>query len=198
LDNNLKEKIEFFFMDPSIDPNSLKPKYSILYLLRRDICTCLKIDPTTKKVINYQARWPGIMTIMSGIDLLAQYLEGNDCIESTGRRFKKYIKKFFKKTNSKERNVLFQLRNALIHSFGLYARDSEGNEYNFTLTSIEKSKLLEFGEKDYYIVGDKPLHREFEKSLEAYHNILLEDTSLQKNFESLFPHYSTMNTMNIT
>ena len=192
MDNYLKEKIEFFFMDPGIDPNNLKPKYSILYLLRRDAFTCLKIDPSTREEIDYQARWPGIMTIMSGIDLLAQYLEGNDCIESTGRRFKKYIKRFFKETNSKERNILFQLRNALIHSFGLYTRDSEGNEYNFTLTSIEKPKILEFSNKNNYIIGDKPFHYEFENSVEAYQAVLMNDISLQKNFESMFPHHSTM------
>jgi len=148
-------------------------------------------DPTSLAPIKFQARWPGIMTIMTGIDLLGQYLEGNDCAEGTGRRFKRFLKKFAG-VNKKDRNILYQLRNALIHSFGLYTRDSVGIEYIFTLTSVEKSEIIEYGGNNVYIIGDIPLHQKFETAVKKYRVELLNNSILQKNFEALFSHYSAV------
>ena len=78
--------------------------------------------------------------------------------------------KDFTKIKREERNVLFQLGNALIHSFGLFTRDSNGKEYLFTLTSIKKQKLIEkVNEKNLYVIGDKLLHHEFEEAVIKYH-----------------------------
>jgi len=192
LEKYLEENIEFFFTPPTTNPNTLSEKKSVLYLLRRDAYTCLKIDPTSLAEICFQARWPGIMTIMTGIDLLGQYYMGTDCPEGCGKRFKKYIIMYFKGVNRSEANILFQLRNALIHSFGLYARDSEYREYIFTLPSIKKPKpkLIDYGGKNRYIISDVTLHEKFEDSINKYYKELLKDPILQKHFEAMFIYHS--------
>ena len=186
----LEEKIKFFFTPPTTNPKTLPKVKSVLYLLRRDAYTCLQIDPTSLEKICFQARWPGIMTIMTGIDLLGQYYTGTDCPEGSGSRFKKYVRDYFKGIIKKEDNILYQLRNALIHSFGLYTRDSEYREYIFTLTSMEKPEFIEYGGKNKYIIGDKPLHEKFEDSIYKYHKELLKDPVLQKHFEAMFIYHS--------
>jgi hypothetical protein len=112
---NLDEKLAAFFEDPSRDPQTLlKPGQNLfgnLYLLRRDIETAFKQD----------AKWLGVMGIMAGFDLLAKLYAGTD--ENTvTERFEDFVNKYVTNNNSVQTDVIYQLRNSLLHSFGLYSK----------------------------------------------------------------------------
>ena len=133
--------LQWFFRNPRQAPrkgDSLSP----LYLLRRDIETCFGIDPNTglqmrpvddanHTEIYCKAIWPGTMAILTGIDLLAQFLEGSDRSGGKGNRnrkhsvswrFKKFARKYMQMTKE-EANLIYQLRNSLLHSFSLYSEE---------------------------------------------------------------------------
>ncbi len=197
MDENLKVDIDFFFTPPTTPPANQSHVYSQLYLLRRDVFTCLGIDPTTQVAFstlkycpNFQARWPGIMTIMTGIDLLGQYYEGDDCHEDSGPRFKRFLKEFTD-INSRYHHILLQLRNALIHTFGLYTKDSNNQEYYFKLITDKNYPFCieELERNKIYRIGDIQLHKTFEISVNKYHEKLLKTHSLQENFNKIFPKH---------
>lgn len=113
---DLDQMLDFFFRDPAIEPtfqpgNNL---FSNLYLLRRDINTCFASD----------AIWPGVMAIMSGIDLLAKFFAGADTTApgDVGNRFRAFAGEYLTNNNAIDNEVLYQLRNSLLHSFGLYTK----------------------------------------------------------------------------
>lgn len=86
---NIDDKIDFFFENPNNWIEG-KSKLSNLYLLRRDIFTCLGYNPTTKQKIEYSVLWPGAMSVLAGIDLISRYYYGNDEFGNVGKRFKGY------------------------------------------------------------------------------------------------------------
>ncbi len=107
--------IDMFFMSPSIAPRR-HGTFSQLYLLRRDIsaCFCASI------------LWPGVMAICAGIDLLGKFLAGNDDGKKVGERFETFLKIYFK-ISSDDAKIIYQLRNSLLHSFGLYSEVKDRN-----------------------------------------------------------------------
>ncbi|RZA01145.1 MAG: hypothetical protein EOP47_11770, partial [Sphingobacteriaceae bacterium] len=113
---NINQKIDFFFKPSTDEP--IGPEFSSLYLLRRDIFTALGYDPNTMEAINYRVLWPGVMCILAGIDLLGKYLAGDDVNSSVSERFRNYYEKYF--DNKHEYEIVYQLRNSMLHSFGLY------------------------------------------------------------------------------
>ena len=114
--------LEFFFKyEKDI---SGKTTFSNLNLLRRDIYTCFNINPNDlKSIIGSSALWPGTMAILAGIDLLAKFYLGNDDYNNSKQAFKNYTHEFIDQDYVEE---LYQLRNALFHSFGLYRTDKFG------------------------------------------------------------------------
>ena len=127
-----------FFQSP-LQPRSLPGDFGILYLLRRDIIQCLGKNPNTGAALGLQSVWPGAMAILAGIDLLAKYLAGNDDRGGVGKRFREFVKsKYFGPISAGDEETIYQLRNALLHSFGLYS-ESESKKhvvtkYRFTLS----------------------------------------------------------------
>ena len=97
-----------FFEDPTVN-RSPPGDYGILYLLRRDITRCM----------DYSILWPAAMAIMAGIDLLAKFETGDDSLGRVAGRFKAFIKQYFA-INTSDAETIYQLRNSLLHSFGLY------------------------------------------------------------------------------
>ena len=112
---NLDEKIAAFFQDPSIDPQTLlhpgQNLFGNLYLLRRDI----------ERAFSKEAKWLGVMGIMAGFDLLAKLYAGTD-ENSVTERFENFVSKYVTNNNATETDVIYQLRNSLLHSFGLYSK----------------------------------------------------------------------------
>lgn len=112
---NLDEKIAVFFEDPSTDPQKIfqrgQTMFGNLYLLRRDIDTAF----------NKEAKWLGVMGIMAGFDLLAKLYAGTDQNTVT-KRFSDFINNYVTNNNAVDTDVIYQLRNSLLHSFGLYSK----------------------------------------------------------------------------
>jgi len=179
-------QIDFFFQEPT---NLLEHQvsFSTLYLLRRDIRTCFGYNPNDNSRINYQALFPGAMATMAGIDLLSKFLctDNNVPGNKSGDRFKKYVVNYIDETNQE---ILYQLRNSLLHSFGLYSKDNQGKEYNFILNNNSKEFISFLDNKNYYISIVK-LMEKFENSIHEYKLDLSKDISLQNNFNEMILKY---------
>src|SRR5262245_32996316 len=142
MDSELRRKMDLFFLDPSIEPNVQRgttTTLSVLYLLRRDIRGCLS---ERKYLI------PATMTMLAGVDLLAKFLAGDDATGKVTLRFKGFVSTYFQPLAPNDEAVIYALRNALLHSFGLY---SEGRE--LLLSEYHASGQLVVTEPYYTIVA---------------------------------------------
>jgi len=181
MDNTLSENIELFFEDPLTPPRPRPTFYGVLYLLRRDIDTCF----------TNVAEWPGIMAILAGIDLLGKFYVGSDDtrIFSVRSRFITFLN-YFDDISEREKEIVYQLRNSLLHSFGLYSEDRRGNVYKFTLSRVYPQFIRQEEENCYISVLD--LRECFELSIKKYYEDLKKDTELQLKFERMFPKYGSI------
>ncbi len=86
--------------------------------------------------------------------------------------------------------MVYQLRNSLLHSFGLYSNDKKNKkEYHFFLTDTGTAPLVSQKPGDRYDVDLRALHHEFEKAVERYQGKLNGDGELQRNFTKMFDRY---------
>ena len=191
--------IDLFFEDPAIPPTP-SGEYSVLYLLRRDIKTCLGIDPNTGNSIDRIVWFPGAMAILAGIDLLGKFLAGcddtggNEWRKKVGGRFRAFVKKYFKPISSGDEETIYQLRNALLHSFGLYSEKRSGTVcriYKFGLNR-EGGPLVAPAPSggDNYLIDVLTLHNKFETAIERYRaDLKASKNDLQGYFKLMFPKY---------
>lgn len=179
---------DLFFLSPRTKVPHGPNQFGVLYLLRRDIDQCMGIDPDTGQGGDLPALWPGAMAILAGVDLLAKFFEGRDT-GSVGVRFCSFLEHFFAGMNSKDSEVIYQLRNSLLHSFGLYSKD---RGYRFVLAFDGAVALVSHTPPDRYYVNLRVLHSEFEKAVEAYCTKLGSDTHLQNNFAAMFGNYGSI------
>lgn len=114
-----KKRIEIFFREKTYNPG----ENSSLALLRNDIDRCF-----TSSIL-----YPGVIGIMTGIDLLAKFYDGKDSIKGVGNRFNNFLKDYFYLEEEEEKEYVYQLRNAMLHSFGLFSKDDENIIYRFEL-----------------------------------------------------------------
>ena len=188
---NLDEKIQFFFKRPEEDP-VLPGKSSTLYLLRRDISMCFGIYPTKDggAKIGAGAIWPGVMAILAGIDLLGKFYAGDDStISGVGARYKVFTEKYIDQSNSE---TLYQLRNALLHSFGLYSKTRQGKEYRFILSPKDQNEFIKIGIDNKYFIDVKVLWKKFEKGVVVYFEDILKNPDLQNKFNLMFDNYGSV------
>ena len=164
--------------------------YGVLHLLRRDICLCLGWDPVTQTKTSHPTLWPGGMAILAGIDLIAKYFKGDDTPGQVGQRFRDFIAKYFQPITSGDEETIYQLRNALLHSFGLYSK-SKTKDYHFVLT-VNGSALVQSHGSDTYQIDLRSLHQKFEDSLGKYSTDLNADPTLQSNFLKMFVNYGAI------
>ena len=182
-------KADLFFESPNIrrEPPC---DYGVLHLLRRDIFLCLGWDPVSQVKTSHFTLWPGGMAILAGIDLLAKFFKGDDSIGQVGQRFRDYITKYFQPISSGDEEGIYQLRNALLHSFGLYSKN-KSSAYRFVL-SANNAQLIKPLDSDIYRIDLVTLHQKFEASLEKYTNDLNADVVLQTNFLNMFTNYGAV------
>ena len=159
---------------------------STLFLLRRDIQTCFGIDPNTNRKIDFQALFPGTIAILAGIDLLAKFVY-NDKPNEVGVRYRNYVENYIDKEHYME---LYQLRNALLHSFGLYS-ESGGKTFRFVL-SIGEDKLIRESGKGTYNIDIELLRNKFENSIDIIQQEIRESESLQKIFFDYFSKFGAL------
>lgn len=179
-------KHEFFFQNPKYLPDNQKV-FSTLFLLRRDIFTSFGINPNDNSKIGFQVLFPGTMAIMAGIDLLSKFYCTEDEIpgNKSGDRFKKFVSNYIDTDNTE---TIYQLRNSLLHSFGLYSKDRNGNEYNFILDQNMISFIQKIDGKN-YIISIRILLDRFENAILKYSNDILNNDLLITNFNQMFENY---------
>jgi len=197
MDNLISEKIDKFFEDTRIyHGEEVKEKgfykFSILYLLVRDIKTCFGIDPATNKnftckncgnVAFNSAQWPALMGILAGIDLLGKFYEGRDGA-GVGDRFKNFIYE----DKDLLKDVLYELRNSMLHSFGLYS-----DNYNLVLVADNNSnpiiKISNNNFKKTAVINVSKLYLQFLEAIKKYHDELKNNDELKDNFNRMFGKY---------
>jgi len=184
------KEADMFFEHPSSNRRS-PGDFGILYRLRRDIFLCMGTDPNTQHSIPYAALWPGTMAILAGIDLLAKFYAGSDKINEVGQRFRKFIGKYLGSLSPQDQETVYQLRNSLLHSFGLYSETAKGKKYQFALGQ-DLGQLISSPGTDVYVIDIRELHRRFEGAVSQYQGELENDTALQKYFSTLFPKYGAI------
>ena len=190
--------IDRFFEETRISHDTSKGYYdfSTLYLLVRDIKTCFGIDPATdlpfycskcNEIVKNRAQWPAVMGILAGIDLLGKFYFGNDR-NGVGDRFKGFVKCFFY-LNDKDKGslILYELRNSMLHSFGLYSK-----RYYITLVANENLPFIN-------IIGSQPkkravinvikLYKQFLNAIKEYYKELVKSSELKANFNKMFIKY---------
>jgi len=175
IDSNLN----IFFRDPREAPTELGT-LGVLYLLRRDVVRCLQNDNGIL--------FPALMMMFAGIDLLAKFYAGSDK-GSVGARFKGFIKKYFSGISADDADVLYQLRNALLHSFALYSRDDRRQKHYSFAIGPATQLVGEFQGR--YFINPRMLYEQFENAIQQYQNDLSSDVDLRAKFQVMFPNYGT-------
>lgn len=184
----IERKIDLFFKNPN-DFNTHAGIHSTLYLLRRDTSLCLGYDPNNNQKLNFEALFPGTMAILAGIDLLAKFCYGDSTKRGeVGKRFRDYIRDYLDNYFAEE---LYQLRNALLHSFGLYSKANNGKVYNFVLTR-GLDRLVKKETEITYLVDINILWKMFEESINKYLKDLRSDETLQRTFLDMFVKYGVI------
>lgn len=183
-----RDDADLFFKCPS-DAPLVGSWFGVLYLLRRDIKQCMGINPNTDcPQPECQTLWSGAMAIMAGIDLLAKFYAG-EASGSVGTRFNNFLTRYFG-LGQHDQAIIYQLRNSLLHSFGLYSQDSRGNEYHFILSANGGQTLVECGtQPSSYRVDLRVLHDKFESAINQYKMELWTNPGLQVKFSNMLPNY---------
>jgi hypothetical protein len=130
------------------------------------------------------------MGVLAGIDLLAKYLAGSDTVGGVGKRYCDFINKYFQPVNADDAETLYQFRNALIHSFGLFSQ-SKTKAYHFGM-SMNGSTLIKARSSDRYTIDVFALHERFEQSVCRFQTDLDADSTLQSHFAKMFPKYGSI------
>jgi hypothetical protein len=183
------KQADLFFEEPS----QYRPPpgvFGVLYLLRRDATQCTGVDPNTGAKNMAPILWPGAMCILAGVDLLAKFWRGSDQIGQVSTRFKDFVDQYFKPLSSGDNEVIYQLRNSLLHSFGLYS-EGKGKVYRFVL-STQHAPLIQFTVPETYQIDLLTLHEQFETAIVQYKIELESDTVLKNNFNLMFSRYGSI------
>jgi hypothetical protein len=134
--------------------------------------------------------WPAAIILFAGIDLLAKFYAGSDDTSggAIGHRFKKFIVDHFPNINKDDEKVIYELRNALLHSFGLYSKKRD-KEYLFNLSNDGSPLVRRSPPNDLYLVDLTTLHNYFNHAIENYKDRVSSDIELQANFRRMFANY---------
>lgn len=183
-------KADLFFEDPRCN-RPFPGDYGVLYLLRRDIYLCLGYDPANRIRTSHQALWPGGMGILAGIDLVAKFYKGNDTIGQVRSRFTDFIRKYSQPLSAGDEETIYQLRNSLLHSFGLYSKKGT-QAYHFLLTATGGVPFVQQPTPSNYQIDLIELHKRFEQALLNYQTDLESHPSLQSKFLDMFTNYGAI------
>lgn len=191
------DDIALFFRDPCEEPR-LPGTFGILYLLRRDINDC---------IYKKRTQFLGAMGIFAGIDLLAKFLAGSDAVGRLGPRFRAFVAEYLKPLTSEDAESIYQARNALIHSFGLYSEKRRGKrvqKYHFGFVSVLPNALFvpvppdalpverNPTGSDEYLINLFVLWGRFEQAIHRYHTDLESSAELRTHFGAMFPKYGSL------
>ncbi len=121
------EAITFFFAPPRVDAARYRhgePQRSVLALVRQEAIDCLvgmwhDEDVVAARPDTYHRLFAAAMVLFAGLDLLAKFFSGSDDSGQTTHRFVTFVQRFMGLTEEDAKTV-WQVRNALMHSFGLH------------------------------------------------------------------------------
>lgn len=174
LDKDIAENIEIFFKEETCNPGT----NSSLALLRNDINRCFDSG----------ILYPGIIGMMTGIDLLAKFYSGDDSNSDVGSKFKDFLKYYFYLSNEDEREYIYQLRNVMLHSFGLFSQNKKDGFYYFTLTQDGEFMLYnkeEEGKNVKININILELRKKFNQAIYFYKKDLFENEDILDRFKKI-------------
>lgn len=187
----VQDEINTFFYDPVLELPQQDPiKVSVLYLLRRDISSAIGFDRKNEIFTpEYSSLFFGLSGIMTGIDLVAKFHNGETKPSGSSARFPSFVEQYFPFEESSYAKVIYSLRNALIHSFGLYDKNIQ-----FLLTSDgpSPSGAVEALSENTYKIYGRDLFLSFEFALKRYFDDLLVNDDLQDKFHKVYKEYGTL------
>ncbi len=204
MDKTLEDNINLFFKSPTeedvipSEEHFLPRRYGVLYLLRRDIRRSLDIVPNRNALKTVPDGLTGAMGILAGIDLLGKFYCGDDTGKVT-QRFKDFLHAYFHLSSTDDEETIYQFRNALLHSFGLYSKKRNGKEYHFNVTNVVGVKnirpLVTHDGHGVYLIDVNVLYNKFENAIEEYSKELANNGDLQKYFSQIFTNYGFVSKM---
>lgn len=189
---SINEKINLFFSKPtSVPPHPTE--FSPLHLLRRHVNICLCIDPSPPDH-NYQAIWPGAMAVLAGIDLLGAYYSGK--IKGTNKTFMDFCEKFLG-LNNDDSEIIYMLRCAFIHTYGLITTNEIRRSVNYRKTyrfkvfyEEDKSWLIitniDTLGREIYCINLHELYIKFESSVDKFCDCVKAEAVYANNFEKVY------------
>jgi hypothetical protein len=130
------------------------------------------------------------MCILAGVDFLGKFYAGSDAQGGVRDRFTSYLQRYFDLDDpANDAETVYQLRNALLHSFGLFSR-TRHQTYRFELMAGE-NPLLEQYEPEHYRVNHRRLFEKWEGSIALYRAGVMGDRHLARNFFRMIPEYGS-------
>lgn len=174
-----EERVDLLFQEGKGDFDEIR---SSLILLKAEAYKNFRND----------CHWAGAMCTMAGIDLVAKFYCNSDDHPS-GNRFKRYLEEMMK-LSKRDAELVYQARNAFMHSFGLYSVDRKANKYFIHPRYGDKWPFViretwDDGEARHFELGISTLFESFQKSLRPLKEYLLENKP--DRFEDLFDKYGT-------
>jgi hypothetical protein len=193
--------IDFFFRPPE-DFKERVARHSTLHLLRREIQECLVDDPPREERV-FLARLndpetqlrrllAAAMLAFAGVDLVAKFYAGTDN-GNPGPRFKRFARRYLALTTDAA-VTLWQIRSALMHSFGPY--DPRGGRRLILDTPPAGNRLTTPAirqEAGTWYVSPVGVYRDFVRAIEAYEaDVRGGAPAVRANFDRMFPDYGAM------
>ena len=197
------EKINRFFKNPALpyEFNDRLAELSTLYVLRRDASKCYGINPESPddpEITSHMALFPGAMTVFCGIDLLAKFYRG-DSNGEVAKRFKEYVKDFFPSASTIVDLPLhlWNLRNCLIHSFGMRDKKKRANgEFTYgikaDLNGLDTDFVVELKKNEWYVIDILTLREEFEASVSCFEAYIHGSEAASQQCCNMWDRYGSM------
>jgi hypothetical protein len=205
--------IETFFTPPEVF-DTKEGRHSVLWLLRREIQECLVdappraeaallgelADPSHRPVA--RRLFTSAMLTLGGIDLLGKFLAGRDT-HGPGEvrdRFQQFVRDYLGRAGPEAPKALWAARNALMHSFGLYAAPAPSTPRRIQLTARGGTPAVSLPAGAWQ-VDVLALYGDFVEAVGAYRDALRADTggvpmgpshSLRDRFAAMYWRYGTL------
>lgn len=182
------ERMEMFFRDPALEPPTRPCQVGTLYLLRRDIRDLERALPGA-------GIWPRTMLVLAGIDLVAKFYCDNDDRRGVGERFTKFVRERITQADpnpADDAGALYQFRNSLLHSFGLYS-ESGRKTYRFVVYETADNRLFQndpVANPDLWFANLAEVERRFNKALDDYYRMIRDGNAPFS--EALFSKYGSV------
>jgi hypothetical protein len=149
-------------------------------------------DVVAARPETYHRLFAAAMVLFAGLDLLAKFFSGSDESRQTRHRFVTFVQRFMGLT-AEDAETVWQVRNALMHSFSLYAPRA-----NRTLTFHQRCPRPDLSEPPVWADGDvwhlclHHLYNAFLRAIRACQAALATDAGARKHFHTMFTRYGSI------